>query len=65
MIGRRRTGIVVVTALLAAARVFTQGPPGQGPQGPPRPARLAAARAKADATRTQAPARTPQGGGRR
>jgi len=43
MIGRMLSGVVVAVALLSAERVFTQGPPpGQGPQGPPPPARLAA-----------------------
>jgi hypothetical protein len=43
MIGRMLTGIVFAAALLSAERVFAQGPPpGQGPPGPPRPARLAA-----------------------
>ena len=43
MIRRLLAGIFVATVLLTAERVFTQGPPPvQGPQGPPRPARLAA-----------------------
>lgn len=43
MIGRMLSGIIIAVAVLAAEQAFTQGPPpGQGPQGPPPAARLAA-----------------------